>query len=168
MDISDLTDDLDSGDDPFGGDEGGLDIPPPPPPPSGEDNEMPSMDDDSQGDDGMGGDEGSMLGGQDTTDMGDDAGGSDAPKNYDKLSPQQKDAADKYIDSMVNDDDDQEQDQQSQQMSMESRFNFKRLIDEAFMDIANGDKPTAFTSMTRPEKRAVKEADTLIDPFSPR
>ena len=165
MDISDLTDDLDSGDDPFGGDDGGLDMPPPPPPPPGEDNEMPSMDDDSQGDDGMGGDEDSMSGDQD---MGDDAGGSDAPKDYDKLSPQQKDAADKYIASMVNDEDDQEEDQQNQQMPMESRFNFKRLIDEAFMDIASGDKPTAFTSMTRPEKWAVKEADTLIDPFSPR
>ena len=162
---------------------GGMGLDTPPPPEDAGDG-MPPMDDgsgmgdepDMNGEPGMDG-EMPGEGGEPGMDDGQDpmpndpnalsAGGGDdddISSMYQQLSSDQQKAAEKYIESMLNNGNDQP----DMQQPMESRFNFKRLIDEAFMDIASGDKPTAFTSMTRPEVRSVKEADTLIDPFSPR
>ena len=74
--------------------------------------------------------------------------GGDIQSKYDQLSPDQQKAADKYIDSMMNN---------------ESRFNFKSIIDEVFSELGNTSTP--FDGTTRPEKKAAKEA--VIDEDNP-
>ena len=77
--------------------------------------------------------------------------GGDIASKYQQLSPDQQKAADKYIDSMMNN---------------ESRFNFKRIIDEVFSDL--GQSKSNFDSPTRPEKKVGEEAVTKdSSPFGP-
>ena len=77
--------------------------------------------------------------------------GGDIASKYQQLSPDQQKAADKYIDSMMNN---------------ESRFNFKSIIDEVFSEL--GDTKTPFDGTTRPESKAAKEAVTKDEnPYMP-
>ena len=81
-------------------------------------------------------------------------GGDDIQSKYNSLSPDQQKAADKYIESMMNN---------------ESRFNFKRIIDETFSTIMGDGKKNPMDGLTRPEKRTAKEAVTKdINPYMPR
>jgi hypothetical protein len=167
LDISDELDQIDNSD-PLGGSMDGMDDMNAPMPPM--DAEMPPMDDPTappdnqdgggdmgQGEDPMGGgDEPDPMpgdpnalsagGGQDPNAGGD----GDIASKYQQLSPDQQKAADKYIDSMMNN---------------ESRFNFKTIIDEVFSDlgVTNGN----FDGQTRPETRAANEALKDANPYSP-
>ena len=164
MDISDELDQIENSD-PLGGDMDGMDDMNAPMPPM--DTEMPPMDDpnaqepdpntdggapgeDPMADDGqdpMPGDPNALSagGGQDPN-AG--TGGDDIASKYQQLSPDQQKAADKYIDSMMNN---------------ESRFNFKNIIDEVFSELGNTKTP--FDGTTRPEMKAAKEA--VIDEDNP-
>jgi hypothetical protein len=173
LDISDVLDQING--DPLGGNMDGMDdmnAPMPPmdadTPPMGDD--APPMDDNvppppmddpagqepggapgEEEQDPMPGDPNALSAGN--PDPNADAGaGGDIQSKYDRLSPDQQKAADKYIDSMMNN---------------ESRFNFKHIIDEVFGERDGNVNP--MDGVTRPEKKAAKEAVTKeIDPYKPR
>ena len=91
--------------------------------------------------------------------------GDDISQKYQQLSPDQQDAADKYIDSMLNDD--SEAPAQMQQ-PMESRFNFKHIIDEVFGD-RDGNVNPIKNKIERDEPNVNKESMTKYDnPYMPR
>lgn len=77
-------------------------------------------------DDPMAGDPNALSAGQ---------GNDEISQKYQQLSPDQQKAADKYVDSMLNNDDQAEAQDPNAQMPMESRFNFKHIIDEVFGEI---------------------------------
>jgi hypothetical protein len=150
LDISDELDQINS--DPLGGNMDGMDDMNAPMPPM--DAEMPPMDnstppppmDDPAGQDPMPGDPNALSAGN--TDPNAGAGG-DIQSKYDQLSPDQQKAADKYIDSMMNN---------------ESRFNFKHIIDEIFGE-RDGNVSPMDKGTTRFEKKAV--IDDENSPYMP-
>lgn len=75
--------------------------------------------------------------------------GGDIQSKYNQLSPDQQKAADKYIDSMMNN---------------ESRFNFKHIIDEIFGE-RDGNVSPMDKGTTRFEKKAV--IDDENSPYMP-
>ena len=79
-----------------------------------------------QNDDPMAGDPNALSAGQ---------GNDEISQKYQQLSPDQQKAADKYVDSMLNNDDQAGGQDPNAQMPMESRFNFKHIIDEVFGEI---------------------------------
>ena len=170
MDISDELDQIDNSD-PLGGDMDGMDDMNAPMPPM--DTEMPQSDptqdplasgEDANamggGQDAMGGEEPDPMPGDPNAlnaGIGQDqnAGtGGDIQSKYQQLSPDQQKAADKYIDSMMNN---------------ESRFNFKNIIYEVFSEL--GQVKTPFDGTQRPEPnvpKACEEADTKdANPYMP-
>jgi len=104
-----------------------LDVPPPPADAApdmsqmGDPNTMGGEDPVAGGsdDDPMAGDPNALSAGQDD----------DISQKYQQLSPDQQKAADKYVDSMLNNDDQAGAEMPQQ---MESKFNFKHIIDEVF------------------------------------
>lgn len=118
---------------------------------------MPPMDDPAAqqpGEDPMGGEEPDPLAGDPNAlnagnaDPNPGAGG-DIQSKYNQLSPDQQKAADKYIDSMMNN---------------ESRFNFKHIIDEVFGE-RDGNVNPMDKGTTRFEKKAV--IDDEDSPYTP-
>ena len=92
--------------------------------------------------------------------------GDDISQKYQQLSPDQQKAADKYVDSMLNNDD-QNGGVDAAPPQMESRFNFKHIIDEVFGDIQSQNPLERDT--TRPGKMREEEAETESrSPFVPR
>ena len=112
-------------------------------------------------------------GGEDQTDpmAGDpnalDAGqGDEISQKYQQLSPDQQKAADKYVDSMLNNDDQAEAQNPNAQMPMESRFNFKHIIDEVFGEIESTRPLDQGTQ--REEQNIGEDAETEFQsPFTP-
>ena len=148
-----------------------LDVPPPPPPAGSKpeppmDDDMNPEEDKGQEDPIAGGpDDDPMAGDPDALSAGSDEGGEgdEISQKYERLSSDQKHAADKYIDSMLNDDD-QGGDMNTPQM--ESRFNFKHIIDEVFGEVEKEDN---FKSTTRNGKVIEDSAETeQRSPFIPR
>lgn len=91
--------------------------------------------------------------------------GDDISQKYQQLSPDQQDAADKYIDSMLNDDSEAPA---PMQQPMESRFNFKHIIDEVFGD-RDGNVNPIKNKIERDEPNVNKESMTKYDnPYMPR
>ena len=87
-------------------------------------------------------------------------------QKYQQLSTDQQKAADKYIDSMLNNDDQAGGQDPNAQMPMESRFNFKHIIDEVFGEI----EPTRPLDQgtQRDEQNIGEDAETeLQNPFTP-
>lgn len=161
MDISDELDQIDS--DPLGGNMDGMDdinapmppmdaeMPPtdngtPPPPMDDPAGQEPSGAPGEDGQDPMPGDPNALNAGG--GDPNAEAGG-DIQSKYDQLSPDQQKAADKYIDSMMNN---------------ESRFNFKHIIDEIFGE-RDGNVNPLDKGTTRFEKKAV--IDDENSPYMP-
>ena len=112
-----------------------LDVPPPP---------ADAAPDTSQVDQETGGEEQTdpIAGGQNNDPMAGDPnalsagqGNDEISQKYQQLSPDQQKAADKYVDSMLNNDDQAGGQDPNAQMPMESRFNFKHIIDEVFGEI---------------------------------
>lgn len=75
--------------------------------------------------------------------------GGDITDKYNQLSPAQKNAADKYVDSMLN---------------TESRVDYRKIIDETFSTIMNDIQK----GTKRPEKKLGKDFEGVTDnPFVP-
>jgi hypothetical protein len=141
-----------------------------PPPPADAAQDMPTMDDPNA----MGGEEPTdpVAGGPDDDPMAGDPnalsagqGNDDISQKYQQLSPDQQKAADKYVDSMLNNDD---QSGAAAPQQMESKFNFKHIIDEVFGEV---EKQTNFTKgvSTREEQNIGEDAMTEYQsPFTPR
>ena len=92
-------------------------------------------------------------------------GGDDIMQKYQQLSPDQQDAADKYIDSMLNDD---AEVPAAEQQPMESRFNFKNIIDEVFGE-RDGNVNPLDRKIERDEPMVNQESVTdSINPYMPR
>ena len=138
-----------------------------PPPPADTAPDMPPMDDPNA----MGGEEptDSVAGGSENDPMAGDpnalsAGqGDDISQKYQQLSPDQQKAADKYVDSMLNNDD---QAGATAPPQMESKFNFKNIIDEVFGEL----QPTRplDQDIERKEKKLGEDAMTEYqNPFTP-
>lgn len=161
MDISDELDQIDS--DPLGGNMDGMDdinapmppmdaeMPPtdngtPPPPMNDPAGQEPGGAPGEEEQDPMPGDPNALNAGGGDPNAG--AGG-DIQSKYDQLSPDQQKAADKYIDSMMNN---------------ESRFNFKHIIDEIFGE-RDGNVNPLDKGTTRFEKKAV--IDDENSPYMP-
>ena len=150
-----------------------LDVPPPPadagqdmgdmPDPTGAgEGEEPPTDPVAGGseDDPLAGDPNSLSAGQ----------GDDISQKYQQLSPDQQKAADKYVDSMLNNDD-----QGGGAPAVppapgampESRFNFKNIIDEVFGDIQSQNPLERDTE--RPGKMREEDTETECrSPYMPR
>lgn len=96
--------------------------------------------------------------------------GDDISQKYQQLSPDQQKAADKYVDSMLNNDDQGGGAPAAPSVPgamPESRFNFKHIIDEVFGDIQSQNPLERDT--TRPGKMREEEAETESrSPFVPR
>ena len=143
-----------------------FDVPPPPAdaaPDTSQDDPMAGGDDQTdpmagQGDeDPMAGDPNALSAGQ---------GNDEISQKYQQLSPDQQKAADKYVDSMLNNDG-QNGGADAAPPQMESRFNFKHIIDEVFGDIQSQNPLERDT--TRPGKMREEEAETESrSPFVPR
>jgi len=137
-----------------------LDVPPPPA----------DTAQDTAPEDPMGGEEPTdqMTGGEDNDPNALDAGqGDEISQKYQQLSPDQQKAADKYVDSMLNNDDQAGDAQDAMQQPMESKFNFKHIIDEVFGEV----EPTRpiDKGTTRPGKTIEDSAETECrNPFVPR
>lgn len=138
-----------------------------PPPPADTAPDMPPMDDPNA----MGGEEPTdpVAGGSENDPMAGDpnalsAGqGDDISQKYQQLSPDQQKAADKYVDSMLNNDD---QAGATAPPQMESKFNFKNIIDEVFGEL----QPTRplDQDIERKEKKLGEDAMTEYqNPFTP-
>ena len=138
-----------------------------PEPPGGDDDMSPDMgegdDDKMGGDPNEGPDDDPMPDDPNALDAGNDGGeGDEISQKYERLSSDQKHAADKYIDSMLNDD----QGGDMNPPQMESRFNFKRIIDEVFGET---EKNNRLRTTNRPRKYMEKSARTEdSSPFKPR
>lgn len=105
-------------------------------------------------DDPMAGDPNALSAGQ---------GNDEISQKYQQLSPDQQKAADKYVDSMLNNDD---QAGAAAPPQMESRFNFKHIIDEVFGEI----EPTRPLDQgtQREEQNVGEDAETEFkSPFTP-
>lgn len=90
-------------------------------------------------------------------------GNDEISQKYQQLSPDQQKAADKYVDSMLNNDD---QAGAAAPPQMESRFNFKHIIDEVFGEI----EPTRPLDQgtQREEQNVGEDAETEFkSPFTP-
>ena len=161
MDISDELDQIDS--DPLGGNMDGMDdmnapmppmdaeMPPtdngtPPPPMNDPAGQEPGGAPGEEEQDPMPGDPNALNAGGGDPNAGADG---DIQSKYDQLSPDQQKAADKYIDSMMNN---------------ESRFNFKHIIDEIFGE-RDGNVNPLDKGTTRFEKKAV--IDDENSPYMP-
>jgi hypothetical protein len=143
-----------------------LDVPPPP---------ADAAPDTSQVDQEAGGEEQTdpIAGGQNNDPMAGDPnalsagqGNDEISQKYQQLSTDQQKAADKYIDSMLNNDDQAGGQDPNAQMPMESRFNFKHIIDEVFGEI----EPTRPLDQgtQRDEQNIGEDAETeLQNPFTP-
>jgi hypothetical protein len=113
-------------------DDMALDVPPPP---------ADAAPDTAPEDDPMAGDPNAMGGEEPADPMAGDpnalsAGqGDDVSQKLQQLSPDQQDAAEKYIDSMLNDDEQAGGVPDMPQQPMESKFNFKHIIDEVFGEV---------------------------------
>lgn len=167
MDVSKELGNINS--EPLGGDMGGMENMNTPIPPM--DAEQPPMDDamaggdpNAMGDPGMGedpmpGDPNALSAGQDD----------DISAKYQQLSPDQQKAADKYIDSMINDGGGDDAQMPPAPGAMpESKFNFKHIIDEIFGDV-NGNVRPLDRGMERPETKIAQEALTDdVNPFLPK
>ena len=129
--------------------------------PNGMGGDVPPMDG-QMGPDGMGGGEPPMNGDMPPMDnggdMGQDEGGSEIDSLYGKLSGDQKNAARKYIESMINDDDDNDA-YDSPDMPQMSGPNESRMIE--------GLKPS-LNPRGRKDKKLRTSKDNLFPPFSPR
>jgi hypothetical protein len=91
--------------------------------------------------------------------------GDDISQKYQQLSPDQQDAADKYIDSMLNDD---AEAPAAEQQPMESRFNFKNIIDEVFGE-RDGNVNPLDRKIERDEPMVNQESVIdSINPYMPR
>ena len=143
-----------------------LDVPPPP---------ADAAPDTSQVDQEAGGEEQTdpIAGGQNNDPMTGDPnalsagqGNDEISQKYQQLTPNQQKAADKYVDSMLNNDDQAGGQDPNAQMPMESRFNFKHIIDEVFGEI----EPTRPLDQgtQRDEQNIGEDAETeLQNPFTP-
>jgi len=154
---------------PLGGDMDGMDDMNAPIPPM--DAEQPPMDDamaggdpNAMGDPGMGedpmpGDPNALSAGQ----------SDDISAKYQQLSPDQQKAADKYIDSMINDQGGDDAQMPPAPGAMpESKFNFKHIIDEIFGEVDGNVRPLD-RGMERPETKIAQEALTDdVNPFLPK
>ena len=90
-------------------------------------------------------------------------GNDEISQKYQQLSPDQQKAADKYVDSMLNNDD---QAGATAPPQMESKFNFKNIIDEVFGEL----QPTRplDQDIERKEKKLGEDAMTEYqNPFTP-
>lgn len=161
MDVSDELDQING--DPLGGTMDGMDDMNAPMPPM--DADMPPMDNSTPPppmDDPAGQEPGGVPGAEEQDPMPGDpnalsaggadpnaGAGSDIQSKYNQLSPDQQKAADKYIDSMMNN---------------ESRFNFKHIIDEIFGE-RDGNVSPMDKGTTRFEKKAV--IDDENSPYMP-
>ena len=93
-------------------------------------------------------------------------GNDEISQKYQQLSTDQQKAADKYVDSMLNNDDQTGGQNPNAQMPMESRFNFKHIIDEVFGEI----EPTRPLDQgtQRDEQNIGEDAETEFQsPFTP-
>ena len=142
-----------------------------PPPPADTAPDMSPMDDPNA----MGGEEptDTVAGGSENDPMAGDPnalsagqGNDEISQKYQQLSPDQQKAADKYVDSMLNNDDQAGGQDPNAQMPMESRFNFKHIIDEVFGEI----EPTRPLDQgtQRDEQNVGEDATTEYqNPFTP-
>ena len=167
MDVSKELGNINS--EPLGGDMGGMENMNTPMPPM--DAEQPPMDDaiaggdpNAMGDPGMGedpmpGDPNALSAGQ----------SDDISAKYQQLSPDQQKAADKYIDSMINDQGGDDAQMPPAPGAMpESKFNFKHIIDEIFGEVDGNVRPLD-RGMERPETKIAQEALTDdVNPFLPK
>jgi hypothetical protein len=131
-----------------------------PPPPADTAPDTSQVDQEAGGEeqtDPMAGDPNALSAGQ---------GNDEISQKYQQLSTDQQKAADKYIDSMLNNDDQAGGQDPNAQMPMESRFNFKHIIDEVFGEI----EPTRPLDQgtQRDEQNVGEDAETeLQNPFTP-
>ena len=131
-----------------------------PPPPADAAPDASQVDQDAGGEeqtDPMAGDPNALSAGQ---------GNDEISQKYQQLSPDQQKAADKYVDSMLNNDDQAGGQDPNAQMPMESRFNFKHIIDEVFGEI----EPTRPLDQgtQREEQNVGEDAETEFQsPFTP-
>ena len=140
-----------------------LDVPPPP---------ADAAPDTSQVDQEAGGEEQTdpIAGGQNNDPMTGDPnalsagqGNDEISQKYQQLSPDQQKAADKYVDSMLNNDD---QAGATAPPQMESKFNFKNIIDEVFGELQST-RPLD-QDIERKEKKFGEDAMTEYqNPFTP-
>ena len=134
-----------------------LDVPPPPADAAPDTSQVDQEAGGEEQTDPMAGDPNALSAGQ---------GNDEISQKYQQLSPDQQKAADKYVDSMLNNDDQAGGQDPNAQMPMESRFSFKRIIDEVFGEI----EPTRplDQDIERKEKKLGEDAMTEYqNPFTP-
>jgi hypothetical protein len=134
-----------------------LDVPPPPADAAPDTSQVDQEAGGEEQTDPMAGDPNALSAGQ---------GNDEISQKYQQLSPDQQKAADKYVDSMLNNDDQAGGQDPNAQMPMESRFNFKHIIDEVFGEI----EPTRPLDQgtQRDEQNVGEDAETeLQNPFTP-
>jgi hypothetical protein len=134
-----------------------LDVPPPPADAAPDTSQVDQEAGGEEQTDPMAGDPNALSAGQ---------GNDEISQKYQQLSTDQQKAADKYIDSMLNNDDQAGGQDPNAQMPMESRFNFKHIIDEVFGEI----EPTRPLDQgtQRDEQNIGEDAETeLQNPFTP-
>jgi hypothetical protein len=133
-----------------------LDVPPPPADAAPDTSQVDQEAGGEEQTDPMAGDPNALSAGQ---------GNDEISQKYQQLSTDQQKAADKYVDSMLNNDD---QSGAAAPQQMESKFNFKHIIDEVFGEV---EKQTNFTKgvSTREEQNIGEDAMTEYQsPFTPR
>ena len=134
-----------------------LDVPPPPADAAPDTSQVDQEAGGEEQTDPMAGDPNALSAGQ---------GNDEISQKYQQLSPDQQKAADKYVDSMLNNDDQAGGQDPNAQMPMESRFNFKHIIDEVFGEI----EPTRPLDQgtQREEQNVGEDAETEFQsPFTP-
>ena len=134
-----------------------LDVPPPPADAAPDTSQVDQEAGGEEQTDPMAGDPNALSAGQ---------GNDEISQKYQQLSPDQQKAADKYVDSMLNNDNQAGGQDPNAQMPMESRFNFKHIIDEVFGEI----EPTRPLDQDtqREEQNVGEDAETEFQsPFTP-